>query len=496
MPVSPHARADASPAVAPGRYRAGLPLPADRAARPLLVQQPRTPGLPIVGLTLDWYHRALNEPGPARGGLELGGRGVAGGRARDDHRHDGRLPARPGPHPLPGRRAGGRDPADHAAGHAAGHRHPHLHAAGARPAALAPDRRGRASRPHRARSSSSSSLRASRASTATWNGPPPTSAPTRSRTVRYVILPLIWPAVLAGALISVTLSIDEFVVTFFTVGPQLTLPLYIYTQIKFGVTPEVNAIATVMLGVTLALLLLAGADPGGARSAAVARRGRLMLAAVFAGPGPARHGGPAEADDRGGGRRPRRGRGLRHLRHGPSDPERAARPSGDARHDHGTRARRTGGGRRGRRRRPRRRHARDHRPRPQVRELRLLPRGPAGELPQRRRARHLPRRRISRATCSPQRRPPTRSRTRSPPAIAALAEPLACVVNGTRKAGARPGQSVLIFGAGAIGCLFLAVFRASGCAPIIVVEPSAGACRRRPGDGCRRGRGARSPRQQ
>jgi threonine dehydrogenase-like Zn-dependent dehydrogenase len=59
-----------------------------------------------------------------------------------------------------------------------------------------------------------------------------------------------------------------------------------------------------------------------------------------------------------------------------------------------------------------------------------------------------------------------------PIAIAALAEPLSCVVNATRKAAARPGQSVLIFGAGAIGCLFLAVFRASGCAPIIVVEPT------------------------
>jgi threonine dehydrogenase-like Zn-dependent dehydrogenase len=59
-----------------------------------------------------------------------------------------------------------------------------------------------------------------------------------------------------------------------------------------------------------------------------------------------------------------------------------------------------------------------------------------------------------------------------PAPVAALAEPLACVVNGTRKAAARPGQSVLIFGAGAIGCLFLAVFRASGCAPIVVVEPS------------------------
>jgi ABC-type spermidine/putrescine transport system permease subunit II len=49
----------------------------------------------------------------------------------------------------------------------------------------------------------------------------------------------------------VTLSIDEFVITFFTIGPQQTLPLYIYTQIKFGVTPEVNAIATVILIATL-----------------------------------------------------------------------------------------------------------------------------------------------------------------------------------------------------------------------------------------------------
>lgn len=77
------------------------------------------------------------------------------------------------------------------------------------------------------------------------------------RTVWHIILPLIWPAILAAALISVTLSIDEFVVTFFTVGPQSTLPLYIYTQVKFGVTPEVNAIATVMLAATLGLFLAA-----------------------------------------------------------------------------------------------------------------------------------------------------------------------------------------------------------------------------------------------
>jgi len=79
---------------------------------------------------------------------------------------------------------------------------------------------------------------------------------TPRRTVRHIILPLIWPAILAGALISVTLSIDEFIITFFTVGAQMTLPIYIYTQIKFGVTPEVNAIATLLLVATVALLVL------------------------------------------------------------------------------------------------------------------------------------------------------------------------------------------------------------------------------------------------
>ena len=70
------------------------------------------------------------------------------------------------------------------------------------------------------------------------------------------MLPLIAPAILAGALLCVTLSIDEFVITFFTIGPQQTLPLYIYTQIKFGVTPEVNAIATVILVVTLGAVVI------------------------------------------------------------------------------------------------------------------------------------------------------------------------------------------------------------------------------------------------
>jgi len=90
------------------------------------------------------------------------------------------------------------------------------------------------------------------------------------KTLRYVVLPLIAPAIVAGALLSVTLSIDEFVVTFFTIGPQLTLPLFIITQIKFGVTPEVNALATVILVGTLSVfglgtLLLSGGRRFGRR---------------------------------------------------------------------------------------------------------------------------------------------------------------------------------------------------------------------------------------
>ena len=71
------------------------------------------------------------------------------------------------------------------------------------------------------------------------------------------MLPLIAPAILAAALLCVTLSIDEFVITYWLIGPQQTLPIYIYTQIKFGITPEVNALASVLLAGSLTLLALA-----------------------------------------------------------------------------------------------------------------------------------------------------------------------------------------------------------------------------------------------
>jgi spermidine/putrescine transport system permease protein len=90
--------------------------------------------------------------------------------------------------------------------------------------------------------------------------------------VRHVVLPLIAPAILAGALISVTLSIDEFVITWFTVGSQPTLPTYIYTQVKFGVTPEVNAVATIMLVATLLLFGIASVILGRSRRPGRRRR--------------------------------------------------------------------------------------------------------------------------------------------------------------------------------------------------------------------------------
>jgi spermidine/putrescine transport system permease protein len=78
------------------------------------------------------------------------------------------------------------------------------------------------------------------------------------RSFRLVTLPLIMPAVTAGALMSFTLSIDDFVITFFTAGVGVsTLPLQIFTMIKVAVTPEVNAVSTLLMLVTLTLIVLA-----------------------------------------------------------------------------------------------------------------------------------------------------------------------------------------------------------------------------------------------
>ena len=73
-----------------------------------------------------------------------------------------------------------------------------------------------------------------------------------------VVLPLILPRVAAGALLAFTLSMDDFVVTFFTSGPrEPTLPIQIYSMIRIAVTPEVNAVSSILMLITLAASLAA-----------------------------------------------------------------------------------------------------------------------------------------------------------------------------------------------------------------------------------------------
>ena len=92
--------------------------------------------------------------------------------------------------------------------------------------------------------------------------------------LRYVVLPLIAPAIFAGALFAFTLSLDEFIITLFLIGGGNTLPIYIYTQVKFGITPEVNALATLLLLASLTLIALAFALPALGRKARGAVRAR------------------------------------------------------------------------------------------------------------------------------------------------------------------------------------------------------------------------------
>ena len=92
--------------------------------------------------------------------------------------------------------------------------------------------------------------------------------------LRYVVLPLIAPAVFAGALFAFTLSLDEFIITLFLIGGSNTLPLYIYTQVKFGITPEVNALATLLLGASVVLIALAFLLPTAVRRVRLAVRAR------------------------------------------------------------------------------------------------------------------------------------------------------------------------------------------------------------------------------
>ncbi len=78
-------------------------------------------------------------------------------------------------------------------------------------------------------------------------------------TFRRVTLPLLLPSVVAGALLAFTLSVDEFIIAFFTAGAgrsSMTLPMQIYSMIRFGITPEINALATIVMAVSATALVI------------------------------------------------------------------------------------------------------------------------------------------------------------------------------------------------------------------------------------------------
>jgi spermidine/putrescine transport system permease protein len=79
---------------------------------------------------------------------------------------------------------------------------------------------------------------------------------TSLQTFRHVTLPLILPAVVAGAMLAFTLSLDDFVVSFFTTGPgSTTLPILIYSSVKRGITPDINALSTLIVLVSIVATL-------------------------------------------------------------------------------------------------------------------------------------------------------------------------------------------------------------------------------------------------
>lgn len=78
-------------------------------------------------------------------------------------------------------------------------------------------------------------------------------------TLYRVVIPVLIPAILAGGLLAFTLSVDEFIIAFFTSGAgraSITLPMQIFAMIRFGVTPEINALATIVMSVSVIALAL------------------------------------------------------------------------------------------------------------------------------------------------------------------------------------------------------------------------------------------------
>lgn len=74
-----------------------------------------------------------------------------------------------------------------------------------------------------------------------------------------VTFPLIFPGILAGGLLAFTISLDEFVISFFTLGPgDNTLPVLVYSMVRLGVSPEVNVLSTIIIVIMFIVVTIVG----------------------------------------------------------------------------------------------------------------------------------------------------------------------------------------------------------------------------------------------
>jgi spermidine/putrescine transport system permease protein/putrescine transport system permease protein len=89
-------------------------------------------------------------------------------------------------------------------------------------------------------------------------------------TFRQITLPRLMPAIVAAALLSFTFSFDDYVLPAFTNGTTNTWPIVLYSAVRFGLTPAVNALATIMLAITLAAVII---------TAVMLRRSRVRVGA-------------------------------------------------------------------------------------------------------------------------------------------------------------------------------------------------------------------------
>ena len=81
---------------------------------------------------------------------------------------------------------------------------------------------------------------------------------TEFQVFKDILIPHMKPGLIAAALLAFTLSLDDFVITFFTSGPNtVTFPVKIYSMVRFSVTPEINAASTVLILMTLVLTYIA-----------------------------------------------------------------------------------------------------------------------------------------------------------------------------------------------------------------------------------------------